>query len=313
MKIKSLIKPVAIGFVAYEASKIFIPHYSDIIAIGSGLYILYSIISDGDKTPFVTGIIYNKTDNKILATIKNPSKTPFAFIPQIRLKEILKPTDGMMTASTISDRTTLIGEPNIPSIIGPNETITVSCDLLIPQDMYENTDGTLSITLSFEDIKESLDRIAKAKVEEKITQIEQKTEALLPPQELKKAVVIQVLAEKTQDMPTHIAELIPPETAMSEIPRDLPSAIKIPVASSSMIDPPEGIPRLPTPQEVLNSPIPEFPKNINPPSPTDSLRYRSMPAIERRPGRYIGCSQTMLKVILSMERLRAINVGSDAI
>jgi hypothetical protein len=285
MKIKPFVKPVGIGIAAVTVANYIIPKYTEIAAVGAGLYILYSIVSYKEDSPAAVNIRYDKSSNKVIADIKNPSDTTYAFLAQIRLKEMMKqPQEGMMSGAAITERTTLIGESDIPVVIGPNEMVSVELPLMIPQEMYESTDGSLNIKLSFQDVQKAIEDITKKKTEQKITLIEQKVESpvILNPQ------------------------IIPIQ---------------------NIIEPPEGIPRLPTPQEVLNSPIPEYetvislvPENINKIEEVinnykedDVIKIAFAPVGNKRTGIGIGHSQAMLHIIASIDRLKQLNSGNDAI
>jgi hypothetical protein len=297
MKIKTLIKPVALGATLVTITNFVSPKYTEIAAVGAGLYILYSIVTYKEDTPAAINIKYDKASNKVIADIKNPSDTTYAFLAQIRLRETMKqPQEGMMNGAAMTDKTTLIGESDMPVVIGPNEMMSIELPLMIPQEMYESTDGSLNIKLTFHDVQQAIEEITKKKIEQKITHIEDKIE------------------------PITIVPVVP-KVDTTEIAPTI----------QTTIEPPEGIPRLPTPLEVLNSPFPEYetlisivPENLHKAeeliknfkeedAPIVSPKSVFIPMNDERTGRGIGHSQTMLHIIASIDRLKKLNLGNDAI
>jgi len=325
MKIKPLIKPIGTGVAIYAFSRFTMPQYSDIVAVGAGLYILYKFISTEDHVPLAIGIRFDKQIGKMVADIKNPSKKTFAFITHIRLKETPIQAEGMMAGSIESNRTTLIAETPAPTIIGPNETLTIYADLLIPQEMYESSDGTLQVSLNFEDVPSAIAKSAAQKIDEGIKKIETKME-ISPPVVTKLDTAdiiskdIKIAEEINAEIQTLTPESMLPETVMPQISKDT-----IP----QKIEPPEGIPKLPTPQEFMDflendTVISIVPENMHKADEiiknfkeedilTDSLQTVSKPFNKKRPGKDIGHSQSMLAIIAAIDRLKSINVGNDAI
>lgn len=290
MKVTSFIKPAGIGLVAVAITNYISPSYTEITTVGAGLYILYSVISYKETTPIATNIKYDKTSNKVIADIKNPSDNTHAFLAQIRLKEMMKqPEEGMMTASTISDRTTLIGETDSPIIIGPNEMISIECPLLIPQEMYESADGSLNIKLTFHDVQIAIAEMTKKKIEDKIATIEQK---------IKEPTIIPV-PDAPVDIPSVEAHINIPVIVIPT--KDTDTTIQ----EVEMIGDMEGVSY--HWKNTLKPMINEIKKDLY----TDSLRNISIPMNDKRSGRYIGHSQTMLEIIRTIDRLN--NISNDAI
>lgn len=287
MKIKTLIKPVALGATLVAATNFVSPKYVEIAAVGAGLYVLYSIVTYKEEAPSAINIRYDRQTNKVIADIKNPSDNTFAFLSQIRLINAMKPVaEGMEPAMAMTERSTLIGETDLPIVIGPNETLSIECPLLIPQEMYETTDGTLNIKLTFHDVQEAIETLTKKKTEEKITQIEQKIEPIIETpvtetiEELPTSGIISPFPATDADLQNYLNE---PETIISVVPENLHKA-----------------------EEIINN----FKEED---LYTDSLKTISGVFNEKRPGKGIGHSQTMLHIISSIERLKSINLGNDAI
>ena len=287
MKIKPFVKPVALGATLIAATNFVSPKYIEIAAVGAGLYILYSIVTYKEDAPSAINVRYDKQSNKVIADIKNPSDNTFAFLSQIRLINAMKPVaEGMEPAMAMTERSTLIGETDLPIVIGPKETISIECPLLIPQEMYETTDGTLNIKLSFHDVQEAIEIITKKKTEQKITQIEQKIEPIIEPSTVETienpptSGIISPMPATDADLQRYLNE---PETIITYIPQ---SEEKI--------------------KEVIENFVEEFPL-------VNSLSLASVPIGDKHSGRGIGCSQTMLQIIASLDRLKSINLGNDAI
>ena len=311
MKIKRLIKPVGIGLAVVAVTELAAPKYIGIAAIGAGLFVLYKVITYDDKTPIAVNVRFDKPTNKMIADIKNPSKNIFAVIPQIRLKEIAKQEEGMMAGSVESDRTTLIGEPTLPTIIGPGETVSIQCDLLIPTEMYESTDGTLSVKLSFEDPKKSLEKIAKTKVDEKMAQIEQKIEAAPPvvPKLETTEKTIEVIHQPIE-IKIETEAIFPPIVAPPVIEPLEPQIETKPTLEIQTIEE-DIITFVPQSEEKIKYAIEHF---VEEESKSEKAAPASKGHYGSRCGKSIGHSPTMLHIIASIERLKtSTKVDNDAI
>ena len=293
MKITKLLKPVALGAGVTIATELLAPEYVTFAGIGSGLYILYKFTRKSDEKPYAIGVEYDKESNKFIAAIKNPSNKPYAIKTQIRLRPEIKAPEGMMTAGVIPDLTTLIAEIDEPIIIGPNETITISNDLLMSKEALDSMDGMLRVAISFEDLKKSVLKSSETKAASKIDN------AL--------AKIKDKIKSKEKEKPAEIAKSsVVPESALGPVDMNDALIITQPIQFDEELDNFNDalIFTYPLQYEVTLYGGEEV---IPLKSPFVPLDWK------KRNGHYIGYSKTMLRIIAKMDAFRTKLNSGDAI
>jgi len=307
MQAKKLIKPLTVGCGLTVACGILLPKYTTIAVIGSGLYILYSVVMTKDDTAKTVSVGF--TGNKIKATIKNPGKKPIAITTQIRLKDSPPIQEGMMRASTDTNRTTLIGEHTDPIIIAPGDTVEIEHDLLVPHEIIDSSSGRIEVKISFEDVKKAAIKAAETIAISKIDSAIKKTEETIITQQPAPVIVpfieptIETQPIAAPSIPTIVPPtIIEPETQISDIPSN-PTIVSPPDWQSSEIQAESDLLQLITPQytNVTYTQIETPYLNVS----TDIETSRPIPIKQTRPGKSIGRSQTMLNIISSLDRLRS--------
>lgn len=293
MKITKLLKPVALGAGVTLATELLAPEYVTFAGIGSGLYILYKISRPSDEKPYAIGVEYDKESNKFIAAIKNPSNKPYAIKTQIRLRPERQVEEGMMTAGVIPDLTTLIAEIDEPIIIGPNETITISNDLLMSKEALDSMDGMLRVAISFEDLKKSVIESSETKAASKIDKAFAKIKDKIKSKEKEKS-------------PETIKPPPAPETQIG--PVDMNDALTVvqPIQFDEELDDFNDA-------LVITYPL-QYEVTLYGGEEVVQLKSPFVPLDwKKRNGHYIGYSKTMLRIIAKMDAFRTKLNSGDAI
>ena len=308
MKITKLLKPVALGAGVTIATELLAPEYVTFAGIGSGLYILYKFTRKSDEKPYAIGVEYDKESNKFIAAIKNPSNKPYAIKTQIRLRPEIKAPEGMMTAGVIPDLTTLIAEIDEPIIIGPNETITISNDLLMSKEALDSMDGMLRVAISFEDLKKSVLKSSETKAASKIDN------AL--------AKIKDKIKSKEKEKPAEIAKSsVVPESALGPVDMNDALIITQPIQFDEELDSDTQLRCAQSSSEMLTFndaliftyPL-QYEVTLYGGEEVIPLKSPFVPLDwKKRNGHYIGYSKTMLRIIAKMDAFRTKLNSGDAI
>lgn len=285
MKITKLLKPVALGAGVTIAAELLAPEYVTFAGIGSGLYILYKITRPNDEKPYAIGVEYDKESNKFVAAIKNPSNKPYAIKTQIRLRPEKQVEEGMMAANVSPDFTTLIAETPNAIIIGPNETITIPNELLLSKEAFDQMDGMLRVAISIEDLKKTILKSSEIKASKKTEEAIAKLETAIKQDASPIAPTETIVGPMSMDDYLTITQ----PTQLEEELDDLNEALIVSYPVQNEVALRGG-------EEVIPLKSPFVP--ISP---------------KKRNGHYIGYSETMLRIITKMERMKAKLNSGDAI
>lgn len=311
MKASKIIKSVAMGVIATAAISVATPQYTTIAAAGSGIYILYSLITSKDNTAKAMGVTFDKERNKIIAVIRNPGKKPITIKSQVRLKDIPKTPDGsvpMMRAAAEREATTLIGESK-PITIPPGATIRVEYDLLIPKEMLDASNGIIQVMI--EPSKET------PKKDENPTQANMLTTIPKLTAEIKS--VDTETKSKIDASLDNIETIIKQSQPYVNMEQSVPAVEHTSVQNEFIetIEPEQQIQIIDcVPEETItDSDISVFMEtglnNVN--VTYESLEEDFIPAprpmeYEKGKGRGIGVSTTMLEIIRKMDEIKRINL-----
>jgi len=172
---------------------------------------------------------YDRENHKILVEIENTQSMCYALksaIKTIQAPSPPQPGEGMMTAAANDSRplSTLIAEDDYPVIIGPDERIQITYDILVPREFLDTTDlSNLNVDISYllyEEHQNDVSReIFQGKLKEKLEDIKPeplKSDTPIPSfiewkigegMSLKSIVIGQALKDKLED-PTQVEEEI---------------------------------------------------------------------------------------------------------
>ena len=315
MTLKNILIPGVIGAGAIIAANALAPQYATAAAIGTGALILYGITrSDAVKEPHAVGIEYDTDSKGVLVKIKNPSKKPLALTSQVRLKTIIQSTDdNMMRASHDRDTTTLIGEITDPYIIGPSETITLRHDLMIPREMIESSGGNIEIKLQTHDFKSiaklhNLNNIKAENVTEVLADIETTTVKKIDEK-------LDTMMEKSSTIETPIPletqlddaiTIVYPQQYLQIIDAPEDPIISSKISSSLELDEINSIAELNLEYDI--KPVKHSPIKLEP-----VVNFPSYIKFDVGTGKSIGYSNSMLKIMNGIERIKRSQSDKDSI
>jgi len=126
---------------------------------------------------------YDRKTNKIVIHIENKKPICYSLKAAIKLPPItpnINVPDYMSPArATTNGSNTLIAEDNYPIIIGPNEIIEITYDLIVPQEfLLDHNLNDLDVNIKFskyEDVKNEVTKeIFEGKLKEKLDKIKPK-------------------------------------------------------------------------------------------------------------------------------------------